>query len=53
MANMKTCHLDHIVPVAMGGPNIDENIQLLRQRCNNQKHSKHPVDFMQQRGFLL
>lgn len=46
-------HLDHIVPVAMGGPNIDENIQLLRQRCNNQKHSKHPVDFMQQRGFLL
>ena len=46
-------HLDHIVPLALGGPNTDDNIQLLRQRCNNQKHAKHPVDFMQQRGFLL
>ena len=46
-------HLDHIMPLALGGPNTDDNIQLLRQRCNNQKHSKHPVDFMQERGFLL
>lgn len=46
-------HLDHIMPLALGGPNIDSNIQLLRQRCNNQKHAKHPIDFMQQRGFLL
>ena len=21
--------------------------------CNQQKHAKHPVDFMQSRGFLL
>lgn len=46
-------HLDHIMPLALGGPNTDDNIQLLRQRCNNQKHAKHPVDFMQERGFLL
>ena len=46
-------HLDHIMPLALGGPNTDDNIQLLRQRCNNQKHSKHPIDFMQSRGFLL
>lgn len=46
-------HLDHIVPISLGGANVDSNIQLLRQRCNNQKHAKHPVDFMQQRGFLL
>lgn len=46
-------HLDHIVPLALGGSNTDDNIQLLRQRCNNQKHAKHPVDFMQSRGFLL
>ena len=46
-------HMDHIMPLALGGPNTDDNIQLLRQRCNNQKHSKHPVDFMQSRGFLL
>ena len=46
-------HLDHIMPLALGGENIDSNMQLLTQRCNNQKYSKHPVDFMQERGFLL
>mgnify|MGYP000094199831 CR=1 FL=1 len=46
-------HIDHIMPVALGGANEDWNIQLLRQRCNNQKCAKHPVDFMQERGFLL
>lgn len=46
-------HLDHIIPIALGGTNTDDNIQLLRQRCNNQKCAKHPIDFMQQRGFLL
>lgn len=46
-------HLDHILPLALGGTNTDDNIQLLRQRCNNQKSAKHPVDFMQSRGFLL
>jgi 5-methylcytosine-specific restriction endonuclease McrA len=46
-------HLDHIVPLALGGSNTDDNIQLLRQKCNQQKHAKHPIDFMQQRGFLL
>lgn len=46
-------HLDHIMPIALGGSNTDDNIQLLRQQCNNRKHSKHPIDFMQQRGFLL
>lgn len=46
-------HLDHIMPLALGGTNTDDNIQLLRSKCNQQKHAKHPVDFMQQRGFLL
>lgn len=46
-------HLDHIVPLALGGSNTDDNVQLLRQRCNNQKRAKHPIDFMQSRGFLL
>jgi hypothetical protein len=30
-------HLDHKMPLALGGPNVDSNIQLLRQHCNNQK----------------
>jgi 5-methylcytosine-specific restriction endonuclease McrA len=46
-------HLDHIMPLALGGSNTDDNIQLLRQRCNGQKHASHPIDFMQSRGFLL
>ena len=46
-------HLDHIMPLVRGGLNIDSNIQLLRAECNNNKHAKHPVDFMQERGYLL
>lgn len=46
-------HLDHVMPLALGGSNTDGNIQLLRRVCNLQKHAKHPIDFMQSRGFLL
>ena len=46
-------HLDHIVPLALGGAHEDSNMQLLRSKCNCQKNAKHPVDFMQQRGFLI
>lgn len=46
-------HMDHIVPLLLGGSNTDDNIQLLRARCNLQKSTKHPVDFMQERGYLL
>jgi hypothetical protein len=49
----KNYHIDHIMPFALGGLNIDSNVQLLRQKCNNQKHAKHPIDFMQSRGYLL
>lgn len=46
-------HLDHIIPLSLGGKNVDGNVQLLRSKCNLQKNAKHPVDFMQERGFLL
>ena len=46
-------HLDHVIPLALGGSNTDDNMQLLRAKCNQQKHAKHPVDFMQERGYLL
>lgn len=46
-------HLDHIMPLALGGKNEDWNIQLLRGGCNLLKSVKHPIDFMQSRGFLL
>jgi hypothetical protein len=46
-------HLDHIVPLALGGKHDDSNLQLLIAHCNQQKYNKHPIDFMQSRGFLL
>lgn len=46
-------HLDHILPLILGGTNTDDNMQLLRAKCNLEKHAKHPVDFMQSRGFLI
>jgi len=46
-------HMDHIMPLALGGSNTDDNIQLLRAKCNNQKYKKHPIDFMRERGYLL
>lgn len=46
-------HRDHRMPLALGGSNTDDNIQLLRNLCNLQKGAKHPIDFMRQRGFLL
>lgn len=46
-------HRDHIMPLALGGTNTDDNIQLLKAGCNLQKSKKHPIVFMQERGFLL
>ena len=46
-------HLDHNMPLALGGAHEDKNIQLLCPSCNLSKHAKHPIDFMQSRGFLL
>ena len=46
-------HMDHRMPVALGGANEDWNIQLLTAKCNMQKQAKHPIDFMRERGFLL
>lgn len=44
-------HLDHVLPLALGGTNTDDNMQLLRKRCNLQKGSRHPDEFMQEREF--
>lgn len=46
-------HLDHIVPVARGGKNSDRNVQLTCPKCNLEKNSKDPIQFMQERGYLL
>lgn len=46
-------HMDHKIPLFLKGSNTDDNMQLLCQPCNNSKHSKDPIDFMQSRGYLL
>lgn len=50
---LKDYHLDHIMPIALGGINEDHNIQLLCPYCNQTKNSKHPIEFMQKCGYLL
>lgn len=45
--------MDHIIPLALGGLNVDLNIQLLCRSCNSKKHARHPVEFMQAQGFLI
>lgn len=46
-------HIDHIMPLALGGTNTDDNVQLLSPSCNRKKNAKHPIDYMQSKGFLL
>lgn len=46
-------HVDHIMPIVLGGSNNKENLQILCPTCNMQKSSKDPIDFMRTKGFLL
>ena len=38
-------HLDHIMPLALGGTNTDDNVQLLRATCNQHKSDLHPDEY--------
>lgn len=46
-------HVDHVMPLALGGSNEFLNLQILCARCNMRKNAKHPVKFMQEMGFLI
>lgn len=46
-------HTDHITPLVAGGEHVPNNLQLLCQHCNCTKSAKDPIQFMQERGFLL
>lgn len=46
-------HLDHIIPLTLGGTNTDDNVQLLLPKCNLRKGAKHPMDYMREQGRLL
>lgn len=46
-------HVDHIFPIAKGGRNDPDNLQILCPRCNLSKGSKDPVVWAKERGMLL
>lgn len=46
-------HIDHIMPIALGGTNWPKNLQCLCAPCNLKKNAKHPLDWARQNGRLL
>jgi hypothetical protein len=48
-----TFEIDHIVPLALGGPHEMGNLQLAHKQCNRKKGAKAPHEFMRAQGFLL
>lgn len=44
-ASLDKFHVDHIMPLALGGTNTDNNVQLLCPKCNLRKAAKHPLEF--------
>lgn len=38
-------HVDHVVPLSLGGSNGPENIVIACPPCNLSKHAKHPMEF--------
>jgi hypothetical protein len=41
------------MPLALGGRNDDNNVQLLTPLCNLSKGAKDPIDYMRIKGKLI
>lgn len=46
-------HIDHVMPLALGGSNWPENLQCLCHKCNLSKGSKHPDIWAKENGRML
>jgi len=46
-------HVDHIMPISLGGHNGRRNLQLTCKPCNLRKSSKDPLVFARELGLLL
>lgn len=46
-------HIDHIMPLALGGSNWPSNLQCLCPACNLSKSAKHPAEWAKQQGRLI
>lgn len=50
---MGKLHIDHIMPIKLGGTNWPDNLQLLCRPCNQAKGSKHPSLFPKYRSMSI
>lgn len=46
-------HVDHVIPLLLGGSNNKGNLQLLCPACNSKKGAKHPLEWARKNGRLL
>lgn len=49
----RTFHVDHIIPLARGGGNGRDNLQILCEPCNLRKAAKDPIAFAREIGLLI
>lgn len=45
-------HVDHIMPLKLGGSNDRSNLQILCVTCNTSKKATHPLDYAKRIGLL-
>ena len=46
-------HVDHKNPIARGGANSPDNLQLLCKRCNQTKHAKDYLEWCAEMGYIV
>lgn len=45
-------HIDHYIPLALGGSNGVSNLRILHPKCNFEKRAAHPIDHALKHGLL-
>jgi hypothetical protein len=53
VSNERKAHLDHIMPICLGGKHSIENLQWLCEPCNLEKGGLHPDEWAKRKSLLL